>query len=309
MQSRHLTIVTMLALIGLALPLVAQQREEGRGRGPGGPGGGGGMFFGGGGFVSRLGLLRVEAVQKELDLVDEQLTAIQKLQEEMRPMGRGFGPPGGTGDGQRGRGPRDGERKSPDRGASQLRIPADWYFVQNQQPERRPFGGELTEEQRREFAQARLDRARQEKAKLAEILLPHQMKRLNEIYYQQMGVAALDDEDVAKELNISASQKEQIAKVREENQASMRSQMQELFQNAGDDREATMRKAGEMRRANDKKLLEQAVALLTAEQKQKLEELRGKPFDLPEGALFGRGGPGGPGGPRGRGPGDGKKGN
>jgi hypothetical protein len=306
----------MLALIGLALPLVAQQREEGRGRGPGGPGGGGGMFFGGGGFVSRLGLLRVEAVQKELDLVEEQLAAIQKLQEEMRPMGRGFGPPGGPGDGQRGRGPRDGERKgdgkNSDRGASQLRIPTDWYFVQNQQPERRPFGGELTEEQRREFAQARLERARQEKAKLAEILLPHQMKRLNEIYYQQMGVAALDDEDVAKELNISASQKDQVAKLREENRSSMQSQMQDLYRNAGDDREATMRKAGELRRANDKKLLEQAVALLTAEQKQKLEELRGKPFDLPEGALFGGRGPGGPGGPggqRGRGPGDGKKGN
>ena len=45
----------------------------------------------------------------------------------------------------------------------------------------------------------------------------------------------------------------------------------------------------EMRKATDEKIL----AVLTADPKTKFEELKGKPFELPEGALRGPGGPGG----------------
>src|SRR5262249_53851637 len=150
------------------------------GPGRGGPGGFGG--FGGGGFggTSLLGLLRIPEVQKELELVDEQMTAIQKLQDEARAaFGGGRGGPGGDG--------TKGRTKGKGNGASIQNPPAEWFFVQQAQPGqgqgqggRRGGGGfgQLTDEQRAEFQKQRAE----QKAKLAEILLPHQMKRLTEIY-------------------------------------------------------------------------------------------------------------------------------
>src|SRR6478735_4825343 len=74
---------------------------------PGGRGGFGG--FGGGG--SKLGLLRIEAVQKELGLTEEQIASIKKLSDELRPMGRGGR--GGEGGGQR-RGRGGNNDRTPD---------------------------------------------------------------------------------------------------------------------------------------------------------------------------------------------------
>lgn len=282
------------------------------------------MMGGGGGFVSRLFLLRVPLVQKELELVDEQLTAIQKLQEEM---GRGRGGPGGGpgGDEQRGRGRGrpDGKADGGKAGnGAAIQRRANWYFVQAQEQDqqrfqRRPGGGQPpTEEERAQFEQQRLERARQEKAKLAEILLPHQMQRLTEIYIQVAGVAALQDEDIAKELGITDAQKGAITSIREANREAMRGQFGPPGgggQPGEGDREAfaaRMREAqakmDEVRKAGDAKIL----AILTPEQKAKLEAMKGAKFDLPEEALragFG----GGQGGFGGRGPGgfgDGKRG-
>ena len=248
MKFRVVVVVSAVALLCLASVAVSQQR-----RGQGGFGGG----FGG---TSRLQLLSVEAVQKELGLEPAQIEAITKLRDELRPMRGG------------------GKGKAPE---ASNRIPADWYFVQAQaQPGQR---GQFTPEQIEEFRKQAAERAKVEKTKLAEILLPNQLKRLNEIYIQQLGTRAFDDEDVATALSITAEQKASLAKIREEQGAAMR----ELFAAGGEgDREAARAKFAEMRKANDEKLL----AVLTADQKTKFEELKGKPFELPEGALRGPGG-------------------
>jgi hypothetical protein len=252
--------------------------------------------------------LRVPEVQKELELVDEQLTAIRKVQEELGRGGFG-GPPGGGPEGQKGRGRGKAEGKSGNEASLNRAVPASWYFVQAQNPPgqppegRRSFGGGQppSEEDRARFEQMRVERARQERAKLNEILLPHQMKRLTEIFIQQAGASALDDEEVATELNLTVDQKATLAKVRDENRQTMGAQMRELFQPGGD-RDANRDKFAAMRKTADEKVL----AVLTSEQKAKFEELKGKTFDLPEDALrnsFGGGrGPGGPGGERGKRP-------
>jgi len=261
MRFRVVMTFAAVALMCLAGSALAQRPGGGR------PGGGG---FGGGFGTSRLSLASLEAVQKELGLEPAQIEAIQKLRDELRPMREGGkGRPGGK-----------GKAKAPE---ALNQVPADWFFVQAQaQPGQR---GQFTPEQLEEFRKQAAERAKQEKTKLAEILLPNQMKRLNEIYIQQLGTRALDDEDVAGELKITAEQKTSIAKVREESQAKMR----ELFTaGAGGDREAARTKMAEMRKASDEKIL----AVLTADQKAKLEELKGKPFELPEGARGG-GTPGG----------------
>src|SRR5688572_27626157 len=122
-KAMRLRAILTVALVGLtAMAALAQQPgqrgdgQKGEGRGRGGPGGG--LFFGGGGFTSRLSLLGISEVQKELELADEQVKEIQKMQEELRARfrggpggeGRGRGGDGNRGEGKRGEGKR-GEGK------------------------------------------------------------------------------------------------------------------------------------------------------------------------------------------------------
>jgi hypothetical protein len=307
MRSKVLFSLAAAAVISATACAVAQQpRQPGqpggeRGRG-GPPGGGFGMFGGGGGFTSRLSLLRITEVKRELALEEEQIAELEKVSEELRakypsPFGGGRGPGGpGGGGGTPGGGDRT-RRGGTNNNEGALVAPASFYFVAltqepNQQPGQNRGRGNFqftppTPEQMAEFEKARLERAREERAKLAEILLPAQLKRLNEIYIQTAGTAALQDEEVAKELGINDAQKVQLVKVREANNEAMRSQGREAF--AGLDGEARAAKFAEMRKAADDKVL----AVLSADQRRKFEEMKGKPFAMPEG--FGRGGPGGPG--------------
>src|SRR5262245_26717840 len=204
--------------------------------------------------------------------------------------GGGGGPPGG--------GRRGGNNNE---GALNV-LPGQTYFValQEQNQQRGRGGGNFqppTPEQMAEFEKQRLERTREEKAKLAEILLPNQLKRLNEIFVQVNGVAALQDEEIAKELGISDAQKAKLTEVRAANQEAIGAMMRELFQGGGGggDRDANRAKIDEARKAGDAKVL----AVLTADQQKKFEVMKGKAFAMPEGA--GRGGFGGGGGNRGRG--------
>jgi hypothetical protein len=278
--------VTLMAALLLGLAATAEAQREG-GRRPGGEGAGGeqrggpgrgGFGFGGGfggfGGINRLGLLRIEAVQKELELTEEQLTAIQKLQEELRP---NFGGDRGRRPGGDGERRRRGDKGAKDNNEANLGRSADFFVQQDNEGRRgRPM---FTEEQLEEFRKQAEERAKQEREKLAAILLPNQVKRLNEIYIQVAGVNALNDAEVAKELEITDEQKEKFAKVREENGAAMR----ELFQPGGD-REQAFAKMQELRKTGDEKLL----AVLTDAQKAEFEEMKGEKFEMPEGA-FGRG--------------------
>ncbi len=319
--------VTAIVMSCVAVSTFAQQPGQPgqRGeRGRGGPPGGGGTFFGGGGggFTSRLSLLRIMEVRKELELADEQVGEIEKLDEELRakyPTGRGpggpGGPPGGPG------GPPGGERgrRGGNNNEGALRsVPTQLYFVQQNQPPAQPGqpgqpggrgergrggGGfpQMTPEQQAEMEKMRAERDREAATKLADILLPHQVKRLNEIFVQQAGTAALLDEEVGKQLGVSPAQRAKLVEVRQQNLDSMAAAMREMFQaggggGGGGDRDAIRTKMEEMRKGNDAKVL----AVLSADQQKKFEEMKGKPFAMPE---MGRGGPGGPGG---RGPGGGR---
>jgi len=283
-----------IALIGLSASVMAQQPGQGRG-GRGGPPGG----FGGGGMFlrSRMSFLSIPEVKKELELADEQVAEIEKVNEELRAkypnMFGGRGGPGGPGGGGPGGGRRGGTNNN--EGALQV-VPAQWYFVALQEPNQQQGqgrggrGGNFqppTPEQMAEFEKQRLERTREEKAKLAEILLPNQIKRLNEIFVQVNGVRALEDEDIAKELGISEAQKAKLAEVRQANGEAMRNQGREAF--AGLDEAGRAAKFAEMRKESDAKLL----AVLTPDQQKKFEEMKGKPFAMPEGGGRGFGGPGG----------------
>jgi Spy/CpxP family protein refolding chaperone len=217
------------------------------------PGGGRGGFGGPGGFggVSLLDLARIEAVQKEIEAVDDQLKGIEKLSEEMR--------------------------------ASRAERPqVDWRNMSEADREKAMAEGRARRE--KEAATAN--------AKLAEILLPLQIERLEQINLQislQMrGMSALSDPKVAAKLSLTEDQKKKLEAAATANREAMQQAFQGGNRDQNQDREKMREKFQELRKAADEKVL----AVLTADQKAAFEKMKGAAFTMPEGA-FGRGPRGG----------------
>lgn len=215
--------------------------------------------------ISLSRLLGIEAVQNELEMIDGQLADIEKLNETLRE-------------------DRSGQRR-PNFGGGRSGG----------------FGGggrrEFTEEQRKEFEEMRKKaekerRAREKKEEeaLAEILLPHQLDRLHEIRLQAQGAQVLLDTEVAKKIGIDKDQSKKLQEVADSSMNDMREKMREIFQGGGGD----FSKLGEIMTKVRKETEENMLVILTDKQKEKLDELKGKPFELPQDALRSRfGGRGG----------------
>lgn len=132
-----------------------------------------------------------------------------------------------------------------------------------------------------------------------DILEPEQVKRIEQIGLQLRlrfaGVRALTDGELAEKLGITDEQKEKLNKIGEESQTKMR----EAFprpeggdrpQLTDEQRTARMAKMEELRKAAH----EQAIKVLTPEQKEKLDGMTGKEIKIDPRAMMGgmRGGPG-----------------
>ena len=286
---RHLLVHLSLVVLTLGLLAGPSWAQPGGAQPPVGARGGGrfGEGFGAapGGFgANRLLLLQIEAVQKELKLTPEQISALEKLREELRPMRpEGQAAPGRP-NGQRPGGQRPGGNlPAPGRTDDvQLRqLPVDQFFIQNQ-PEPPAAGarrGNLSPEQLQRFREQMEQRSKREREKLSEILKPEQLKRLNEIVIQVQGAAAVSDPEVAGQLEITEQQKEEITKVRREAVEKNRDELRLL--NRSQDREALRKKMTELRQATDDKIL----GVLTPAQRHKFDALKGSPFELPAEAL------------------------
>jgi Spy/CpxP family protein refolding chaperone len=139
-----------------------------------------------------------------------------------------------------------------------------------------------SEKQRKSFQGLRAIQDEQERAKkfeemrkeadkfVAEILKPEQVKRLKQITLQQQGGRALEDPEVAKELNLTDDQKTKVKEIMEDTG----NQIRELFQGGGGFSEETRKKMQEI----NKTATEKATGLLTADQKAKWKEMTGEPF-------------------------------
>ena len=112
-------------------------------------------------------------------------------------------------------------------------------------------------------------RKENEKA-LSEILKPEQWKRLKQISYQQQGAMAFADPDVAKALQLTDAQKEQVQKLNRE----MFEQMREIFPPGSPPDEEARKKMTELRTAIADKIMK----VSTSEQKTKWKEMQGEPF-------------------------------
>ena len=141
-------------------------------------------------------------------------------------------------------------------------------------PEAAPPGGnprDMTDDQRRSWMEERIKTQAEEEKKVAAILDAKQAARLKQIRIQALGGRALMDESVVKELGVT---EDQVGKAREA--------MMEVMQagQGGGGNPAEMRQ----------KLLDKMNTILTAEQKTKLEGLKGPAFDVSKLQLRGAGG-------------------
>jgi len=168
--------LTAVAVLGLCVGSALGQQQQQRGRGA--PGG-----FGGGGFGSpaqmKLTYLANEAVQKELELTNDQKADVKKLSDETQAKGR--------------------------------EMYAGLFQGGNQQ--------NLSEEERnkrRDEMRAKTEAFGKEVAKKMEaVLLPPQTDRLQEVYIQIRGASTLTDADIAKALALSDQQKDQLSEIRQ----------------------------------------------------------------------------------------------
>jgi len=103
--------------------------------------------------------------------------------------------------------------------------------------------------------------------RVAEILKPDQFERLTQIWIQREGVAALGDPEIAQALGLTKEQKEKLVAIHE----GAREQL-----SPATTREERLEKMKQVR----KEVEEKAEQVLTQEQRDKLEQLKGKKFDV-----------------------------
>ncbi|EMI19666.1 putative secreted protein [Rhodopirellula maiorica SM1] len=256
MKMKH--VAFCLVAVALSALMVGESSAQEGGRrggdrgGFGGRGGAGGPGGAGGGDPT-FGLLMIEEVREEIELMPDQVEALKKVRE---------------GGGERGQRP-------------------DFDFREASEEERAEFFKKMQEEREERSAKLR--------EQLEEVLLPGQLSRLKEISIQVQGVAALDNAEVQKELKITDTQKKELEEAREKIQTEMREKMRELM--ASGDRDKMREAFGKVREDVESQVL----AVLTSDQKEAFEKMKGEKFEMPEGVRGGgrggaRGGEGGRGG-------------
>jgi hypothetical protein len=105
-------------------------------------------------------------------------------------------------------------------------------------------------------------------------LKPEQVTRLKQISYQQRGLQALTDSEIAKKLNLTDTQKSDIQAISQETMESMRGLYSQ--DQSPEERAEAMKKMTEARKAG----LTKAEAKLNDEQQKTWKEMLGAPFTI-----------------------------
>ena len=129
-------------------------------------------------------------------------------------------------------------------------------------------------------------------AKVKAVLTPEQQTRLKQINIQLGGSRVVLREDVQKELGLTDEQKKKLTAL----QTAMNEANQAIMQRMRD-QEITREEVQELQAKNNKTMDDEIAKVLTAEQKTKLEEMKGAKFEADPnyrpGGAGGRGGRGG----------------
>jgi len=255
-----------MAACGLFLVAAIADAQQ-PGRRPGGPGGGGfGFGFGGPGQTQgALDLIGREPVQKDLGLKEDQVAKVNEMNDAIRD-----------------------ERRS---AFGQTNF-GDFQNLSQEERQKR------FQEMQAKAAETRKKIDEKFKPMLSEILTEEQEKRLDQIVLQVAGVPALLEADLQKKLGLSKEQTDKLAAINKEYTDKRTELMPQGFGGRGPggggqgNFQETFTKLRELGETRDKDML----AVLTADQKAKYDEAKGKEFDVASVRGFGGRGPGGPGG-------------
>lgn len=227
---------------------------------------------------------------------------------QAQPPGRGPGGPGGPGGfGMFGRGGGDQTLRL----LGLPEVQQELELVDEQKTKLKAIGDEIRQRVQQEFAGLRqLDpeqrRAKFEEAqkkaqawgeesrkRVDEILLPHQLDRLEEIRLQVRGTSALADAKVQEDLGLTAEQKTKLRELREKAEADIRGAFEGLRELSEEARRAKMAESREKMQKAIKDVAEQAMGVLTDQQRAKFEEMKGKKIEIqwPQRGPQGRPGP------------------
>jgi Spy/CpxP family protein refolding chaperone len=139
-------------------------------------------------------------------------------------------------------------------------------------PDREAMAKLSDEERRARFDEMRKKmeaRLAEGKAQIEKILTADQIERLRQIAVQVRGTMALDDKEVQDELGIKDDQKAKLREIRA-------AQMKKMFRPPGEQPQGGRERFQAMRKEFDAEIL----AVLTEEQKQKLEDMKGKKIEI-----------------------------
>jgi hypothetical protein len=131
--------------------------------------------------------------------------------------------------------------------------------------------GDLPQEERPKKMRE-LSKTMNDEAKKALALTADQSKRFDQIILQARALDALADPEVQGKLALTEEQKSKINSITTDS----REKMRDIFQNAGDDRQAAMQKMTELR----KESMNQALAALTDDQKKTWKDMTGEPVEI-----------------------------
>ena len=157
---------------------------------------------------------------------------------------------------------------------------------------------DLTDEERLKRMEEMRKRGEETAKKIEAVLTPEQVQRLKGIKIWMQGTAALTDPEIVKELKLSDEAVKQLKTIAEESSKKRREAFTGLDrESSSEDRKKATDKAALIRKDAD----EEALQVLTAEQKTALDKLKGEKFEFDMSAGFGggregRGGRGGRGG-------------
>jgi Spy/CpxP family protein refolding chaperone len=128
--------------------------------------------------------------------------------------------------------------------------------------------------------------AEETKKAIEEVLLPQQIDRLKQIALQVRGAAALEEKEVQEAIGVTPEQIDKMKSIRDAAMEKGRSVMEGLRDASPEEQRTKMQ---EFR----KQIEDEVMGVLTSEQKEKFDKMKGPKFELDLSALRPRGGPGG----------------
>jgi Spy/CpxP family protein refolding chaperone len=120
-------------------------------------------------------------------------------------------------------------------------------------------------------------RGKELQEKVDKVLDAKQLTRLKQLSIQRRNMGALEDEEVLAVLKLSDEQKQQLVAIRDGAADKQEEIIKEAIAGGGGDRQAIRGKIEAMQ----KELGQKALEVLTAEQREQFEKLKGDKFDFP----------------------------